>query len=397
MNIAQQYGVRDQLSTEFGPVREAGRGALKEALLVSAILLLVSRFALWLVTYLVGHYFPGQAPVGALGALSDAACQWDCGWYVSIIQGGYSSVPIASQPGATNYAFFPLYPLMVKALAYLTGLSPIMAGLVISNAAFFLGLTYIYRLVIAQSGSRQLAQLTVTIICVLPGTFVFSAVYTESTFLLCLAASMFYWQRGEYCRAGLAAAALSAVRSNGVLLIVYFVAWIWRRYGLSTLLRPWQRAEAFIPIVLAPLGLFLFWAYCYFSTGDAFAQATTAEAGWNWRWGVPFYNLWQHFSLGGEARFWAVGGFLAFLCSLLLVWQKRYEEFLFCAAVFLLIFGSQIPQSLLRYSIPLFPIWVGLADAIRRREVLTYSTLSLLATLSGCLMVAWVLSLNITV
>ena len=197
MNTAQQYGVRDQLSTEFGPAREAGSGALKEALLVSAILLVVSRFALWLVTYLVGHYFPGQAPVGVLGTLSDAACQWDCGWYVSIIQGGYSSVPIASQPGATNYAFFPLYPLMVKALTYVTGLSPIMAGLVISNAAFFLGLTYIYRLVIAQSGSRQLAQLTVTTICILPGTFVFSAVYTESTFLLCLAASMFYWQRGS--------------------------------------------------------------------------------------------------------------------------------------------------------------------------------------------------------
>ena len=397
MNTATPSGVPQELYAEFGPIREAGRRALGEAFLASAILLVASRFALWLVAFLVGQYFPGQVPVGMLGAVTDAACQWDCGWYVSIVEGGYSPVPIESQPGATNYAFFPLYPLLVKAFAYLTGFSPVMAGLVISNTAFFLGLTYIYRLVIAQSGSRQLARLTVAIICILPGTFVFSAVYTESTFLLCLAASMFYFQRGEYGRSGLAAAALSAVRSNGVLLIVYFVAYIARRYGFATLLRPWQRAEAFIPIVLAPLGLFLFWAYCYFTTGDAFAQATTAEAGWSWRWGVPFYSLWQHISLGGEARFWGVGGFTVFLCSLLLVWQKRYEEFLFCFAVFLLIFGSQIPQSLLRYSIPLFPIWVGLADAIRTREVLTHSVMSVLAMLSGCLMVAWVLSLNITV
>ncbi len=62
--------------------------------------------------------------------LLSAWAQWDAGWYLGIAQSGYSYVPGQQ----SSVAFFPLYPMLVGALARV-GLTPFIAGALVSLAA----------------------------------------------------------------------------------------------------------------------------------------------------------------------------------------------------------------------------------------------------------------------
>ena len=99
-----------------------------------------------------------------------------------------------------------------------------------------------------------------------------------------------------------------------------------------------------LTIVLAPLGLVAFWWYCFATTGDAFAQATSIAHGWGWAPDWPWSNLRRHLRGNSTERFWAWGSLLYFGASLLLLRFRLYEEFAFCLACFLLFWTSVLPQ-----------------------------------------------------
>jgi hypothetical protein len=227
------------------------------------------------------------------------------------------------------------------------------------------------------------------LLCFIPQSFVFSAVYTESLFLLLLAAAMYHLRCGQFLMAGLAAALLSAVRANGVLFLVFALAWILREHGPGLLWRPWDNPKVFVPVLLAPLGVFAFWTFSYWLSGDAFAQATSIAHGWGWRPVFFIDNLLVHLSGGATSRFWAVSSIVVFACSLLLLRLRLYEEFFLCGAVMLLLWSGQIPNSLLRYSIVLFPAWIALAWHLEGRAVTTAAVFGALSSINGFLMTAW--------
>ena len=331
-------------------------------------------------------------------ALAQVWCRWDCGWYLAIAEHGYSAASDANQPGATRMAFFPMWPLLIRAVSDLTGMGLLGTGIALANLAFLAALAYVHRYALMLGYSRTTAMLSVALLCFIPQGFVFSAVYTESLFLLLLVAAMYHMHRGQYLRAGIAAALISAVRSNGVLLLVFLLAMIVRRYGPALLVMPWRRPQVFIPVLLAPLGLFAYWAYCFHLTGDAFAQASSIAHGWGWRSHLFLDNLASHFgSVDYVTRFWLLSSLLAALLSLLLLRLRLYEEFVFCAAMLLLMWSGSIPNSLLRYVLVLFPIWIALARHLERHPVASATVLASFALINGFLMTAWTLGKIITI
>jgi hypothetical protein len=331
------------------------------------------------------------------GALAQLWCRWDCGWYLAIAERGYSMASDPAQPGATTLAFFPLLPLLVRWLSQASGLGLLGAGLVVSNLAFLAALAYVHRYALLVGATRTTAMLAVALLCVVPQGFVFSAVYTESLFLLLLVAAMYHLRRGQFLRSGLAAAALSATRATGVFFLVFALAHIVRQHGAGLLLRPWRNPAPFVPVLLAPLGLFLWWAWCWQFSGDAFAQASSVGHGWGWRSGWFLDNLWWHLDAGVEARFWTIASVLVFACASLLLRLRLYQEFALCAAIALLLWSGQLPNSLLRYFIVLFPAWIALAWHLERRPVAIAAVFATLALVNGFLMVAWTLGKPITI
>lgn len=324
-------------------------------------------------------------------------CRWDCGWYMDIVRNGYSMMSPPDGPGQTNFAFFPVYPLLIMALSALSGIGPQAAAVTLSNLCFIAALFYVYRYARLLGWSHQAGLMSVALICFVPQGFVFSAAYTESLFLLLLCGAMYHLRRGHFLVAGLMAAILSGVRANGVFFLFFALMWIVRTFGWETLFKPWLRPVVFVPVLLAPLGLFCFWWFAFVSTGDAFAQASTVAHGWGWHSDLPWRNLSTHLRGDVASRYWALCSLAAFAGSLSLLRFRLYEEFFLCLLILLLLWSGQIPNSLLRYTIVLFPIAIGVARFIEGRALASACVFSCFALLNGFLMTAWTLGIQITI
>ena len=180
----------------------------------------------------------------------------DALWYLRLATDGYA-------PGDASAAFFPLYPLCVRAVAALPGVGPLGAALVVSNAAFAGALVVFHALTrLELGGGRDVARRAIKYLAIFPTAFFFLAPYTESLFLLlCLLA--FRWARRDRWGRAAAAAALAALsRSVGIVLVVAlgveaFHQWYRDRRPL------WPRLAAAGATVLGPLAWFTWWHVTY--------------------------------------------------------------------------------------------------------------------------------------
>jgi Mannosyltransferase (PIG-V) len=381
--------VRPGLPAAMSPhERKAEWGARREICSVAVpivSLFVISRLLVFVIAYGVAARV---GPPGSAG-LAAVLCHWDCGWYITVAAGGYSTE--TSVEGFTNLAFYPLLPLLMRTIAPVFAGNVLYAGVAIANVCFIAALFYIYRYARLIDLDRPAALLAVALLCFLPGSIVFSTALSESLFLLLLVMAMFYLRREDYLVSGVCAGLLSAVRANGILFLAFALVLMFRRHGIGSLARPWRAPERFIPLIFAPAGLFLFWGFCFLTTGDAFAQATTAHYGWYWSF-LPFWhNLPLMLQTPGNAQLAACAGLATFACSCLLLRDRRYEDFLLCGAMIALILSGTGTVSVFRYWIVLFPAWIALAKAISFRPVLRIAAFALLVPLNVIHAAAWAL------
>src|SRR3954471_12231501 len=186
--------------------------------------LLVSRAIVWSFAILgqaaLGYSFwrgradPANftAQLGDVGEVLGApVMRWDSVYYVQIAQDGYTQ---RKQAG-----FFPLYPLLMDALDTFTR-STVVAGVLISLAAFTAGLVLFQRLARLETGSETVARRAVWLLALFPASLFFSAVYTEGLFLLLSVGSFSAARRGHWAWAGVLGGLAAATRNVGVMLIV---------------------------------------------------------------------------------------------------------------------------------------------------------------------------------
>lgn len=154
---------------------------------------------------------------GWLGDLLAApAARWDSAWYLVIAQHGYR--PEFGAFTASRTAFFPLYPLGLRALADM-GAPLVLAGVLLSLSSLALGLYALHRLTALEIGPGA-ARLTVLLTALSPMAFYFSAVYSESLYLALSVGVFLCARRGQWARAAMLGALASATRNTGVLLML---------------------------------------------------------------------------------------------------------------------------------------------------------------------------------
>ncbi|HJP89243.1 MAG TPA: mannosyltransferase family protein, partial [Candidatus Limnocylindrales bacterium] len=111
----------------------------------------------------------------------------DSPFYLGIAAEGYHAEPVTK--GFLDWAFFPFYPMVVKAASLLTFGDVALAGVIVSNVAFLVALGLLYRLAVRHfdhdTAVRSLAFLTFA-----PGAVAFAMAYSDSLFLA-LAAGAF--------------------------------------------------------------------------------------------------------------------------------------------------------------------------------------------------------------
>lgn len=323
------------------------------------------------------------------GLLPDLFVRWDSLWYIALAERGYTTTEPLNQVGATNFAFYPVYPALIWALSHLSGLSAAAAGVVISNGAFLAALYVLYGLGRVVTGDRAKALSAVALISFVPEGFIFSAVYTESLFVLVTAGAMLAHSRQHHVMASILTAIGSGIRSNGVFIAVWFGLEAIRKRGFADALRFWEHPEDYLPAFAAPIGLLAFWWMCYLQTGDAFAQKSTVAYGWGWVPEWPWSNVAVALASGSALdRFFVIAGLIAFALSFALLRKGHWTLFAYALVNFALYFSGSIPLSLLRYSIVIFPIYFGLAHYALRPAGLLFILFPVWAAI---LMVAWTL------
>lgn len=207
-------------------------------------------------------------------SMAAAASTWDGGWYVLVADAGYpSAVPAA---GSSTLAFFPLYPLLVRAFDALPFLTPIGAGLVVC------GLTAMAATVVIWVLGRRLlgvevADRAVALFAFFPGSFVLSMVYAEGVFLLLAAGCLWALVERRWLLAGVLAALGTASRPNAVALVG---ACAWAALVAVRSRRAWR---SLVAPALAPVGIIGFFGYLWARTGEATAWFSAQRAGWEER------------------------------------------------------------------------------------------------------------------
>src|SRR5689334_9842602 len=157
---------------------DAAVGQAWRALWVSRLLVWVSAAAaaaLFGLSARVQLFDPGAVtrPFGPVGnVLVAPLARWDSVWYLAIANDGYP----AGDP--RRAAFFPLYPLLVRAVNALVG-SPIVAGVAVSLTCFAVALVFLHRLTALELGPAA-ADETVWALALFPAAVFFSAVYSEA-------------------------------------------------------------------------------------------------------------------------------------------------------------------------------------------------------------------------
>ena len=200
---------------------------------------------------------------GFAGAVFEPWAHWDGVWFVRIAADGYGAHP-------DSQAFFPLYPLLVRAASVLTG-DLVVAGVLVSLGCYALAMILLYRLVRDDFDERA-ALWSVVFISVFPTALVFQAVYSESLFLFLALASFVSARNGRFGRAGLLGGLASMTRLTGwcLALPLAWEAYVrWRptgdadpaegaRFDRRALLR--ALAYSAIPVLATPPGPFLVYA-----------------------------------------------------------------------------------------------------------------------------------------
>lgn len=138
--------------------------------------------------------------------------QWDGGHYLSIAKFGYLF--------ASDFAFYPLYPLIVKSLTAIIG-NEIFWGLLISNLSFYFFLVIIYKLSSFKYSKKVAFNVFVTYLF-FPTAFFTTVYYSESLFLLLAALSLYALDKKKYLMSAIFISFSSLTRMIGSFLIISF-------------------------------------------------------------------------------------------------------------------------------------------------------------------------------
>ena len=251
--------------------------AATDALVAVLTVHLVSKGTAFLASILFPAARPRPFPMPFGSAkFAETFAAWDSGWYFDIAQRGY----YWSASGQSSLAFFPLYPTLIRALAWPLGggdRALWIAGIALSYACLFVGLAVLHRLTATTfDGDREAARRTVLYVAVFPFAYFFTQVYTESLFLLTSVSAVAAAVASRWGWAGLFGALATLTRPNGILIAVPL--------GLLALAgrpRPSELARRVAALALVPLAFGAFCAFAHRLSGDPLGWLH-AQAQWGY-------------------------------------------------------------------------------------------------------------------
>ena len=297
--------------------------------------------------------------------------RWDAIHYMNIAAMGYG----VYIPG--NYAFFPLYPMLIRGLTTLTGIPYAYSALLIARWAFLAAILALYRLG-KEAYDEKTAFRSVLCLMLFPGAFFFLSAYTEALALLFAVCVFFFCRHNNWAAASLTVLLFGALKPLGILMGLIVLLFYLRRIEYNNRkIRP-----DILWLCLMPLGLLAYMAYLYkvkgnplyFSYCEQFFGRHTALPG------VPLLLSMKNFAssiLAGAYRTldqilllkrYFIEVFMSLSVGAGLVYiYRRLDKlyFIYCLLMIAVPFSTSVSggglDGMLRYALLLFPLYFAAA------------------------------------
>lgn len=301
---------------------------------------------------------------GLLPRLRTKLANADAGWYVDIAANGYERQPFDASR-EHNWAFFPLFPLLLGLFGRFTG-EYALTGSILSSLLFLFALVQLHRLVLEFGYETGDAQRTVFYLAAFPTSYFFSLPFTESLFLLLSVSCFLAAQRDAWWLASLFGGLAASTRVTGLCLFPALALLYWQRYRSIKV--------NVLTLLLIPAGTVPYMIFLYRITGNAFAFLDVQVA-WGHSLGFFLRPLWEYLKSPFNLNLRWDFRFLNFLVALLgfaggAVFLKRKQWALatYTLLCIILPLSAMQLQSMTRYSMIAFPIFFLLAEAGRTQR-----------------------------
>ncbi|HEX4537261.1 MAG TPA: mannosyltransferase family protein [Candidatus Acidoferrum sp.] len=278
--------------------------------------------------------------------------QWDFGYYREIAEFGYSG-------GDGSIAFYPLFPWLMRLVAYITR-SYLIAGLFISGIASVVAAIALRRLV-QFDYAASVAMRSVWFFLIFPTAYFLHVPYSESLFIG-LALTCFICAHSErWWLAGLLGALCWMTRGVGVVLVPALAAEAMQQYYAR---RRWNWQWCWVAIV--PAGFAVYLLINWHITGNPFAFLQARKVSFNQSFAFPSVGIrlaiWAQYPTPREAE---MGGIeelifvaLGFVCMIISWIKLRPVYAVWMTAMWFLATSVSFLQSVPRYTLTMFPIFV---------------------------------------
>lgn len=299
----------------------------------------------------------------------------DSGWYLNIADSWYPKVTSRAELGYSHdsvykqspWAFFPMYPLLLRATHLSTGMSVHLAGffwaVIFSLLSFLLFYTLCREFGIEEKESFYLT----LVMMFFPFHYYFSVLYTEGIFFVFLALGFLNLKHNRYFLFSMTIMILVMIRPNGIFMLIPYGLYFLERKGIlegyKLKFEKIDRITILQSLSFLP-GFLIFFAYCLYQkqmTTEYFAFSI-AQAGWYRKFMFPvlaffrqgnfttqfnsFYGItaivlailaWKRFPLSLNMLIWI--SLILPLCSGSVTSLQRFITVIFPLTIF---FGSWI-------------------------------------------------------
>jgi Gpi18-like mannosyltransferase len=289
--------------------------------------------------------------------------RWDTRHYLNIAQNGYLKASLITR---ASIPYLPLYPWLIRLGSFFIG-DYLLSALAISNLSFVASLIFFYKLVRIDFPAK-IALRTILYFSIFPTAYFLHAGYTESLFIMLVLIATYFARKQNWVLTGAFGFLATLTRFNGVVLLPFFLI----EYLMAKKFKFKSLKTDILWLFLIPLG-FLFYLYLNYRVfGNPFEYMVSLRQDY-WQYlTVPWHGLiriLEKFMVmkpadwiieGGMAAFFWLFGLLVLLKSLK---KLRLSYSVFGWFSFLLISSTSTWESMPRFLISIFPIFISLALA----------------------------------
>ena len=290
--------------------------------------------------------------------------RWDAINYQKLAQFGYS----ATGEMRPLLVFYPLFPWLVRLIAFISR-DYLVSAFLVSTLASFVTAIVLLRLV-ELDYSKELAQRAVWFLFIFPTSYFLHIGYTESLFLMLALGSIYSARKQRWLLAGALGALTCLTRANGLVLLPVLTVEAAHQYWAT---RRWQ--WQWIWIAVAGLGFVGYLLLNRHVTGDPFAFTGLMQQFFNKSLSAPWTGIDN--AVGSMSRTPAEAEMigaqevlfitLGFACTIISWVKLRPAYSVWMTGNWLLFVSVSFVLSVPRYTLTMFPIYILFSMLAARR------------------------------